>query len=440
MNHSTFLVVALAACLALPPSAAAAEKRYSYSMEYQVRISESERDVARVRWKFAGIDEVEYARLDLAEGRFFDFSGTGHLEQKGDELLWQPGKPYAHLEYKVRLRQRRSSDKGYDSYATKDWVITRAKTLFPPVRLSVNRDIEPDPLPRCEVVFRLPAGWEAHTMMEPTGPRSFRPPASGRFLDLPKGWIALGKLDVVRRKVHDTALTVAKAPESGLDTKGIASLYAKALPLLGDLLDSRPARLLVVSGPDPMWRGGISGRWSYYLHGDRPLRTPDKTSPPLHELFHVLAPFRPAEDGAWITEGLAEYYSLALQHRFGKLKDRDFRRGLRLFERYGEWNVNLTARRNISATNNSAPLIVHAIDQAIRERTKGERSLDDVVRELTKLDEKVSTAGFLRAVNEVSGHNFTPFFQRHVYAGIPPKIAILEEGAGKDEKHSRTVP
>ena len=55
-----------------------------------------------------------------------------------------------------------------------------------------------------------------------------------------------------------------------------------------------------------MWHGGISGENSFYMHGSRPLRTPDKTSPYLHELFHVLQPFRPAGDADWLMEGLAE--------------------------------------------------------------------------------------------------------------------------------------
>jgi predicted metalloprotease with PDZ domain len=124
----------------------------------------------------------------------------------------------------------------------------------------------------------------------------------------------------------------------------------------------------------------------------------------------------------WVTEGLPEYYSLALQLRSGLIRERDFERGLRLFERYGDWHVNLTDGANLAATNNSAPLVVYAIDRAIRQDTDGVRSLDDVVSQLAEQKGKLSTASFLRAVNAVSGRNFTSFFRRHVYAGIPPKL------------------
>src|SRR5207245_2885649 len=82
-----------------------------------------------------------------------------------------------------------------------------------------------------------------------------------------------------------------------------------------------PPRLLVVSAPDPMWHGGLSGEDSFFVNGHIPLRSADKTSTYLHELFHVWQPFRPGPDGHWIAEGLAEYYSLALPHRAGRLSD-----------------------------------------------------------------------------------------------------------------------
>ena len=98
-------------------------------------------------------------------------------------------------------------------------------------------------------------------------------------------------------------------------------LLQQALPALASLFERPLPRLLIVLGPDPMWHGGLSGEESFYMHGNRPLRTPDHTSPYLHELFHVAAPFRPHGDAHWVTEGLAEYYSVELQRRIGALSD-----------------------------------------------------------------------------------------------------------------------
>jgi len=411
------------------------DERYTYSAEYQVRVDEADPTVAHVRWKLAGIDEIVRLRLDLSRRRLYDVSGTGRLEQTGDELVWTPRAPYAHLEYKVPLRQFRGSKERYDSYAGDDWVITRAKALFPRTRVTFQTDIEPDPRGRTSLMFRLPRGWRAYAAMKRTGQHSFRPGSGGRVLERPKGWIALGKgLRVSKRRIGKTFVTVARAPGSRWEAEAALDLYEKTLPEMRRILLEVPERLLIVSGSDPMWRGGISGFQSFYVHGDRPLRTPDRTSPALHELFHIIAPFRPGADGEWITEGLAEYYSLELQHRVGALKERDFQRGLRLFARYGEWRTNLAAERSLAATNNSAPLVVHAIDLAIRKRTRNERSLDDVVRELSRSHEEVTTSGFLRAVNAVSGYNFTSFFQRHVYAGIPPELPGEADPRRQDDR------
>ena len=43
-------------------------------------------------------------------------------------------------------------------------------------------------------------------------------------------------------------------------------------------------RLLIVSAGDPMWRGGLSGPSSMFLHSDRPLISENRTSTLLHEL------------------------------------------------------------------------------------------------------------------------------------------------------------
>jgi len=52
----------------------------------------------------------------------------------------------------------------------------------------------------------------------------------------------------------------------------------------------------------------------------------------------------------------------------------------------------------------------------------GRRILDDVVKDLAHEGGEVSTARFLRAVNQASGRNFTKFVDRHVLHGIPPDI------------------
>jgi len=225
-------------------------------------------------------------------------------------------------------------------------------------------------------------------------------------------------------------VTIALAPGSTLDPGKLFPLYERTMPLLADLLGPPPPRMLIVSAPDPMWHGGLSGEDSFFVNSRIRLRSPDRTSTYLHELFHIWQPFKPGPDGRWIAEGLAEYYSLALPFRAGRMSARTFARGLALFDRYGRWDLDLARTRIPAALNNSAPLVLHSIDQAVRRTTGGHRSLDDVVRLLAHARGDLTTASLLSAVNRTAGRDFTPLFRRHVFRGIRPPVAEAEPAIG----------
>ena len=401
--------------------------RTTYSIEYVVRISADRPSVARVRWNLAGIDEVRRLRIELDGERFRDFEASGQLEKRERDVIWRPSGPYAHLEYQVRLRHRRAEEKGYDSYGTKNWVLTRAQDLFPKTHITFELDVEREPRSRATVRFFLPSGWQSYTAMDRIAGDTFRPFVSGARLDRPKGWIALGRLERVEREIAGVQVTIVAPPGTSFPAKATLDLYESTLPILTDILRARIPALLIVSAPDPMWHGGLSGERSIYLHADRPIRTPDETSPALHEAFHVLAPFLPDKDSRWLTEGLAEYYSLLLQRRVGVLDDARYRHGLRSWKEYAQWGVNLTTGKDLGVTNNAAPFVLAAIDERVQRETASKHNLDDVVREIAKSGERrLTTASFLRAVKRVTGADATPFVQRHVYAGAPPKLAAIE--------------
>lgn len=391
----------------------------TFAVDYTVTISAKQPKIARVRWDLSGIDEIRGIRLRFPVERFDQFTASGKLEQKGGEVLWEPGQPYAHLSYRVRVDNSRGRQQRYDSYAASDWIITRAKGLFPRISV-VYDDRKPAPKSRARLVFKLPSGWRVVTAMEAAAPDVFLPLQPGNSLDRPTGWMALGEIDVSRQEIGNTMVEVARVPGSKLKSAELFRLYEDTLPMLQKLLQRPMEHLLVVSGPDPMWHGGISGTDSFYIHGDRALRTPDKTSPYLHELFHVMQPYKPGPDADWIEEGLAEYYSLELQRRAGLLDAAAYDRGLGYLQRYGLWNVDMTKQQDNAATNNSAPFIMHAIDQRIQRATAGKQRLDDALALLLRGDTTVSTARFERAVEQVAGKTFRTFFRRHVREGEPP--------------------
>ena len=393
--------------------------RETFSIDYVVTIDDRDRSVARVRWDLAGIDEINALTLHFSAARFRDFEGTGTLEVVPGGLKWLLKGPYAHLTYRVTIDNIRGQHQRYDSYAGPTWIVTRARALFPQVDVDWSARNGGTPTSRARLQFRLPAGWRSAAALESLGPHLFRLEQPGKVLDRPRGWFALGDLRTEREDIDGTLLQVVRMPGSTLDTKALFRFLDGTLPALQRLLATTVPQLLLVSAPDPMWHGGISGERSFFMHADRPLRTPDHTSPYLHELFHVLQDYKPAADADWIEEGLAEYYSLELQRRAGLVDGPAFARALGYFQRYGMWNVNLTQQHDNAATNNSAPLVMYALDQRIQRATAGKARLDDVVQLLVRNGGSVDTRRFRDAIKAVSGKAFPKFFDRHVVHGTP---------------------
>jgi predicted metalloprotease with PDZ domain len=407
--------------LALAATSVGSDSHSTYTVDYVVRISRRDPGRAHVRWLLAGIDEIQSFRLVFRDDRTSDVGGTGRLAWQGRTLVWTPGRPYAHFRYTVAIDHRRPPGDAYDSCATPDWIATRAMHLFP----EINVRFAPGATAarsRARLVFRLPAGWKSVTTFARAADGTYLVEEPGKRFDRPRGWILLGRIARRERRIAGSDVTVATAPGSALEARRVLSLYARILPELTSLLGPPPPRLLLVSAPDPMWRGGLSAEDSFFVNGRIPLRSPDRTSTYVHELFHVWQPFQAGPDGRWITEGLAEYYSLVLQHRAGRLSDAGFARGVDLFARYARWSVNLARSHDPAVLNNSAPYVLHWLDQDIRRATGGRQSLDDVVRLLAHDARVLTTAGVLRAANRVAGRNLTSAFNRHVYRGQKPAL------------------
>jgi predicted metalloprotease with PDZ domain len=397
--------------------------RSTYSVDYIVRISARDPGHARVRWLLAGIDEIKSFRLVFRDDRISGVTGTGALVWQGRTLRWTPGGPYAHLRYTVAIDRTRPPGPHFDSHATPDWIATRAFHLFPEINVTFAEGAD-QARPRARLLFRLPSGWRSAAAGVALEGDTFALEEPGKRFARPRGWFLLGRIDRQRRRVGGLEITVATAPGSSLDARRLLRLYARTVPVLAGAFGPPPARVLVVSAPDPMWRGGLSGEDSFFVHGHIPLRSADRTSTYLHELVHVWQPFRSGPDAQWIAEGLAEYYALAAQHRAGRLSDAGFARGLALFARYGRWGLDLTRTRDGGALNNSAPLVMHWIDQEIRRATRGRRSLDDAVRLLGRERTPITTARFVRVVSRTvgspTGDTFGARLARQVVRGEPP--------------------
>jgi hypothetical protein len=412
--------------LSSPHPTPAEGPRETFTVVYSVTISADDPTLAHVRWDLTGIDEVLRIRLKVDAGRFDGFRGSGTIEQRRGEVVWWPEAPYAHLEYAATLQHRRAPEKGFDSWATSDCVVARTQDLFPQSAVFLRPEIEASPESRSRLVFHLPDGWDAVTAMPADGHLRFVVEDPKRRFDHPYGWFLLGHFKRTQATIDGTTVTIAAAPGGSLPPEELIGFLQRTLPSLTALLAVAPERLLIVSAPDPMWRGGLSGEASLFMHAGRPLRTPDRTSPYLHELFHVLAPFRAAPDAVWAAEGLAEFYSVEIQRRIGALDADGYRRALRSFARHGLWGHDFTRTRDFALRNNSAPLVMYALDQRIRRATKGKHGLDEVVTALARERGILTTARFLGTVRRVAGVGMDVFFRRHVYGGELPPLPGLD--------------
>ncbi|GIW43141.1 MAG: hypothetical protein KatS3mg077_0423 [Candidatus Binatia bacterium] len=398
----------------------------NFSVRYVVSVDHPGRSTVQVRWELAGIDEIEKISLRFRHAAPLNIEGSGELRREDDRrFVWQPRKPYARLSYRIEVNSPRGTQGRFDSYLGREWLVTRARQLFPLVAVHYR---SPDPSvatpsnvsSRATLSFQVPAKWRCVSAYAARSPNTFVLKGTRSFLT-PRGWFACGTLVTDSREINGVHVELATVEDAQLNSEEIFSFLEVTFPLLQRLLGFSGDRILVVRAGDPMWHGGISGEGSLFLHYNRPLRDPDKTSPYLHELFHVMQPFKPAADADWFVEGLAEFYSLELQRRAGLLDGRAFQRGLRLFERYGLWDVDLRNQHDNAATNNSAPLVLYALDQRIQRLTAGKARLDDVVRRLGQHNGRVDSAMFARAAEAVAGAPLSQFFQRYVYAGQIPK-------------------
>jgi hypothetical protein len=337
-----------------------------------------------------------------------DFEGDGSVKLDGETLEWRPPAADAVLRYRFRIDHLRD-ERSYDARCTQRWALFRGDDMVPPASVRTRVGAES----RSRLRLRLPEGWSAATPYARTTRGVYRVEHPQRRFDRPTGWLLLGDLGVLREEVAGTRVTVAGPKGHGARRQDLMALLRWTLPTLGDLLPSMPERLLVVSAGDPMWRGGLSGPGSLFVHADRPLITEDGTSPLLHELMHTTLSLRGADGADWIVEGLAEFYALEVLRRSGTFSEERHARSIERLRRRGG-RVPERGRRAAGDTIARAVTVLTALDQEIRRSTQNAHSLDDVVRELMGRNQDLTVKEFRLLAEQASGVQLASFFRRHL--------------------------
>lgn len=385
-----------------------------YDLSYDVRVTTSE-GVAHVSIRSSGPNAwtLYSVRLRIDPERHFDFRGDGEIETLEDgKILWKPPREGGALRYAFRIDHLRDPQ-SYDARCAETWALFRGDDLVPPARVVS----EVGSRSRSRLRMRLPAGWSVVVPYEKAPDGSYLVVHDHRRFDRPTGWFALGRLAVLREKIAGTRVAVAAPVGQGVRRQDILAMLRWTLPELRDAVGTLPERLVVVGAGDPMWRGGLSGPDSVYLHADRPLVTNDLTSPLLHELMHAVLGIR-AEAGAdWIVEGLAELYSIELLRRGGTVSRRRYQRALAKIAERGKRAPGLAVESAAGDVTARAVAVLHDLDLRLEEESGGEVSLDDVVARLRENPGRITNESFRALVSDVAGSDQTAFFRSQV--GLP---------------------
>ena len=380
----THLLRGMALALLLLPTLVLAQ-RTEYGVDYLVRFlpDKGQADVS-IRLT-PGTGEVRRLRLRMPEDRYSNVRGDGEVTRKGDMVTWVPprGEP-ARLRFLHTVDHKRRGG-GYDARMTADWALLRGDDLVPPATVVATKGADS----RARLRFQLPKGWgNVDTPFKRSRDgKSFVIANPERSFDRPTGWIIAGDVGTRREQFENIEISVAGPKGDEVRRNDMLAFFNVLVPQFEELYGKLPIKVLIVSAGDPMWRGGLSGPRSLFLHADRPLISENGTSTLVHELSHVFTRLRGADGDDWITEAVAEYYSIELMRRAGLLSQARADKAQEWMARHGRQVKSLTSDRSQGPRTARGVQLLRELDAEIRKATKNKRSLDDLVRAVLPLRE-----------------------------------------------------
>ena len=387
------------AMLAFATGALGAPARRSYEVEFVARF-DPPAGVAHVSIEIDRINaRVMGVAMTMPAARYRNVATTdGTIARDGDRVTWAVPKEGGTLRYDVVIDHKRANG-AYDARMTKDWVIVRGDVLFPPARVRATKGADAS----ARLALELPRGWTDRES-------GYRLAGDGRFIvvnpeqrfDRPVGWIAAGNLTTSKESIAGVDYRVSSPKGEGLNRIQVLAMLRAATPEARRAFGHLPEKLLIVGAGDPMWRGGLTGPRSIWLHADRKLQSENGTSALLHELVHAVTGIHAVQGDDWIVEGIAEYYSIELARRSGLLSDALAERAIRIERRRGDEVATLEAPSSSGRRTAKAVALLAELDEEIRVASGDERNLDEVVRELMKVD-RVSAAALKASAQAAIG-------------------------------------
>ncbi len=323
--------------------------------------------------------------------------GDGEISLADERLIWRPPPGGGSLHWFALIDHHRDGS-SFDAHITADWAIFRAEDVIPQAATRALRGASSE----TTLSFNLPSGWSSLTEYFGRN-HSYIISNPKRRFDRPAGWIILGDIGVRYDRIAGLRVNVAAPTKQGMRRNDILALLNWTLPEVLRIVPDFPKRLTIIGAGDPMWRGGLSGPQSLFIHADRPLISENGTSTLLHEIMHI-ALHNSADEGMdWIIEGLAEYYSLAILHRSGTISDRRFAAAIRKQAEWGSSVIKLCGSTSSGAITARAVTILSDLDREIRSMSNGRKSLDDVMAALAASEDAISLGDLAAIVRQFAG-------------------------------------
>jgi hypothetical protein len=382
--------------LATPATALAAAPRY-YDVAYRAHFR-PQAQVVDVEVALSGERLPSRIVLHVDTRRHRKFTSTDPLQIEPSHVTWQPKGHNSRLRYEFVVDHERSPQH-YDSRMTPDWAIFRAEKMVPRASVTARKSLHS----RATLEFDLPKEWTAATPYGSVGDLRYPIDDPTRRFDQPEGWMLVGKIGSRNEKIGSVRVVVAAPAGDNVRRQDTLAFLKFTLPRLEETFPQLPPRLLIVSAGDPMWRGGLSGPSSLFLHSDRPLISENRTSTLLHELGHIALGIRGDEESDWIVEGLAELYSLETLRRSGGISEQRYKQALKHLSQWAQRSTTLFGSHSNGATTARAVMTLRSADAEIRSVTGGKASLDDVARKLASERGTVSLVRLQKAAQEVAG-------------------------------------
>lgn len=393
--------------LSLLMASAHAQQPRTYEVDYRVAM-QPESGIATVTIKLIGQRLPSRLVLRVDPERHRNFRAPG-VQAMGHEVRWEPKGRSAELQYDFTLNHRRSRDSGYDSYMQRDWAIFRGDALVPRIRVTAPRNLQS----RATLHFAMPPGWTVVSALGPTESSTIAFDDPERRFDRPTGWFLAGKMGRRIERIAGVTTTVAAPLGNEARRQDMLAFLNWNLPRLIAVFPQFPPRVLIVSAGDPMWRGGLSGPASLFIHAERPLISENRTSTLLHELVHVAMGARGAEDSDWIVEGLAEYYSLETLRRSKGISQLRYEEALERLERWSRKAPSLRVAQSSGPVTAKAVITLKAVDDEIRALTANRRSLDDVAARLANAPHPITLDDLRTIARDVAGRELDALARIH---------------------------